>query len=100
MSVTPTSSQAEVTKDEVSLAHPTRGFAAMQIDRQREIASLGGRTAHERGVAHQFSSEEARRAGRKGGVAVSQNREYMAALGRRGVAARRGKSTLGQSAST
>ena len=45
-----------------------RGFAAMSPERQREIASKGGRAAHEQGVAHQWSSEEARQAGRKGGM--------------------------------
>jgi general stress protein YciG len=42
-----------------------RGFASMDPQRQREIASLGGRAAHQSGHAHQFSSEEARAAGRK-----------------------------------
>lgn len=45
-----------------------RGFAAMSPERQREIASKGGRAAHEQGVAHQWTSEEARQAGRKGGM--------------------------------
>lgn len=45
-----------------------RGFAAMSPERQREIASKGGRAAHEQGVAHQWTSEEARLAGRKGGM--------------------------------
>jgi hypothetical protein len=40
-----------------------RGFAAMNPDQQREIASEGGRAAHEKGTAHEFTSEEARRAG-------------------------------------
>lgn len=44
-----------------------RGFASMDRERQREIARKGGRAAHEQGVAHQWSSEEARVAGRKGG---------------------------------
>ena len=44
-----------------------RGFAAMDPDRQREIASQGGKAAHASGNAHEFDSEEARRAGRKGG---------------------------------
>jgi general stress protein YciG len=61
-----------------------RGFAAMNEERQREIASKGGRVAHERGTAHEFTPEEAREAGRRGGVAVSQNREHMAEIGRRG----------------
>jgi uncharacterized protein len=42
-----------------------RGFAAMDPARQREIASLGGRAAHQSGHAHEFTSEEARAAGRK-----------------------------------
>ncbi len=42
-----------------------RGFAAMDPERQREIASLGGRAAHQSGHAHEFTSEEARAAGRK-----------------------------------
>ncbi len=44
-----------------------RGFASMTIEKRRTIASKGGRVAHERGTAHEFSSEEARVAGRKGG---------------------------------
>ena len=42
-----------------------RGFAAMDPQRQKEIASLGGRAAHQSGHAHEFTSEEARAAGRK-----------------------------------
>ena len=44
-----------------------RGFAAMDPEYQRKIAREGGRIAHERGVAHKWTSEEARAAGRKGG---------------------------------
>jgi len=40
-----------------------RGFASMDPDKQREIASEGGRAAHAAGTAHEFTSEEARRAG-------------------------------------
>lgn len=46
-----------------------RGFAAMDPQQQREIAAKGGRAAHESGNAHEFTSEEAREAGRKGGQA-------------------------------
>ena len=46
-----------------------RGFASMDENRQKEIASLGGKAAHQKGTAHEFSSEEAREAGRKGGEA-------------------------------
>ncbi|MCC6244290.1 MAG: hypothetical protein IT353_15725 [Gemmatimonadaceae bacterium] len=61
-----------------------RGFASMDPARQREIASKGGRAAHEKGTAHEWSANEARAAGRKGGVAVSRDREHMAAIGREG----------------
>lgn len=44
-----------------------RGFAGMDPERQREIASKGGKAAHAKGTAHEFTSEEARRAGAKGG---------------------------------
>ena len=46
-----------------------RGFAAMDRDRVKEIASKGGKAAHAAGTAHQFNSDEARTAGRKGGMA-------------------------------
>ena len=45
----------------------SRGFASMASDKQREIASKGGRAAHLKGTAHEWTSEEARAAGRKGG---------------------------------
>jgi len=61
-----------------------RGFASMDPNRQREIASKGGRAAHEKGTAHEWSSDEAREAGRKGGVTVSRDRAHMAAIGREG----------------
>jgi uncharacterized protein len=44
-----------------------RGFASMDEDRVREIASKGGKAAHRMGTAHEWTSEEAREAGRKGG---------------------------------
>jgi general stress protein YciG len=46
-----------------------RGFASMSPEKQREIASKGGRAAHQKGTAHEWSSDEARDAGRKGGMA-------------------------------
>jgi general stress protein YciG len=65
-----------------------RGFASMDQSKQKEIASKGGRAAHAKGTAHEFDSGEAREAGRKGGLAVSRNREHMANIGRRGGEAR------------
>lgn len=61
-----------------------RGFASMASEKQREIARKGGRAAHEKGKAHEFTSEEARQAGRKGGERVSVDRNHMAEIGRRG----------------
>jgi len=61
-----------------------RGFAFMDAEKQRWIASKGGQAAHAKGTAHEFTPEEAREAGRKGGEAVSRNREHMAEIGRKG----------------
>lgn len=61
-----------------------RGFAALDQDRRRAIASAGGKAAHERGNAHEFTSEEARNAGRKGGKSISQDRKHMATIGSKG----------------
>jgi uncharacterized protein len=71
-----------------SQSRSNRGFAAMDVEQQREIASKGGRAAHEQGTAHEFSPDEARAAGRKGGVSVSQNRKHMSEIGRKGGEAR------------
>lgn len=65
-----------------------RGFAAMVSEKQKEIASKGGKAAHEKGTAHEFTADEARVAGKKGGDAVSRNREHMAHIGREGGQAR------------
>lgn len=51
-----------------------RGFAAMSSERQREIASQGGRAAHQQGVAHEWNKDEAKAAGRKGGQASGSRR--------------------------
>lgn len=51
-----------------------RGFAAMDAEKQRQIASMGGRAAHRSGNAHEFDAEEAREAGRRGGLARSASR--------------------------
>jgi general stress protein YciG len=65
-----------------------RGFASMDHGKQREIASKGGKAAHAQGRAHEFTADEARVAGRKGGEAVSRDRAHMAAIGRAGGQAR------------
>jgi len=61
-----------------------RGFASMNKERVREIASMGGVAAHAQGKAHVFTSEEAQKAGRKGGLKTSSDRQHMAELGRKG----------------
>ncbi|MGR6138948.1 KGG domain-containing protein [Stenotrophomonas maltophilia] len=65
-----------------------RGFASMDQAKQRAIAAKGGRAAHASGNAHEFSRDEARAAGRKGGEAISRDRQHMAAIGREGGHAR------------
>jgi uncharacterized protein len=61
-----------------------RGFANMDPDKQKEIASKGGKAAHAQGAAHEFTPDEARRAGLKGGKSVSRDREHMRKIGRMG----------------
>jgi general stress protein YciG len=56
------------------VAKEDRGFASMDPGKQREIASKGGRAAHQKGTAHEWTSEEARNAGRKGGLASHRKR--------------------------
>jgi hypothetical protein len=70
----------------------------MDPNKQREIASKGGRAAHAKGTAHEFTSDEARVAGRKGGEAVSRDRAHMAAIGREGGHSRgaRARATSGE----
>ncbi len=60
-----------------------RGFATMPQDKLREIASRGGKAAHDKGTAHEFTSEEAREAGRKSGQIVRRDRENRAEIGRK-----------------
>jgi general stress protein YciG len=56
------------------VAKEDRGFASMDRSKQREIASKGGKAAHQKGTAHEWTSEEARDAGRKGGIASHRRR--------------------------
>ncbi len=57
------------------MAKEDRGFASMDRAKQREIASKGGRAAHQKGAAHEWTSEEARQAGRKGGAASRRRKQ-------------------------
>lgn len=64
------------------MAKEDRGFASMDRSKQREIASKGGKAAHQKGTAHEWTSEEARNAGRKGGLAShARRRERLAQQG-------------------
>ena len=55
-----------------------RGFASMDRTKQREIASKGGKAAHQKGTAHEWTREEAVHAGRKGGLASGRRRDRAA----------------------
>lgn len=59
------------------MAKEDRGFASMDRAKQREIASKGGKAAHAKGTAHEWTSEEAREAGRKGGMASHRRRKQL-----------------------
>jgi general stress protein YciG len=61
--------------EEVTVAKEDRGFASMDPAKQREIASKGGKAAHQKGTAHEWTSEEAREAGRKGGMASHRRKQ-------------------------
>ena len=57
------------------MAKEDRGFASMDRNKQREIASKGGKAAHQKGTAHEWTSDEAREAGRKGGMASHRRKQ-------------------------
>src|SRR6476646_2494208 len=61
--------------EEENVAKEDRGFASMDRSKQREIASKGGKAAHQKGTAHEWTSEEAREAGRKGGMASDRRKQ-------------------------
>jgi general stress protein YciG len=62
-------------REEATVAKEDRGFASMDRNKQREIASKGGKAAHQKGTAHEWTSEEAREAGRKGGMASHRRKQ-------------------------
>ena len=79
-------------REEGIVAKEDRGFASMDRAKQREIASKGGKAAHQKGTAHEWTSEEARDAGRKGGIASHRRRreQLAAATGSTGSSESRG----------
>ena len=70
--------------EEGTLAKADRGFASMDRSRQREIASKGGKAAHQKGTAHEWTPEEAREAGRRGGMASHRRKQEQAGEGQSG----------------
>jgi uncharacterized protein len=83
------------------VAKEDRGFASMDRNKQREIASKGGKAAHQKGTAHEWTSEEAREAGRKGGMASHRRKQQQQQPGEPGIVggspeeARSGETTFG-----
>lgn len=61
-----------------------RGLASARQETRDRVASMGGKAAHEQGTAHEWDSNEAREAGRKGGESVSQDKQHMSEIGRKG----------------
>lgn len=89
-----TSGPSDPTTDHAEPAEPAaqsppkpkahRGFAAMNREAHRLLASAGGKSAHAYGLAHRFTPEQAREAGRKGGAKTAEDRAHMAEIGRKG----------------
>jgi general stress protein YciG len=79
------------------VAKEDRGFASMDRAKQREIASKGGKAAHQKGTAHEWTSEEARDAGRKGGIASHRRRREQLAATLGTPSEHRGMNTGGES---
>ena len=75
------------------MAKEDRGFASMDRSKQREIASKGGKAAHQKGTAHEWTSEEARDAGRKGGIASHRRRREQTGGNPESTAAERGSAS-------
>lgn len=71
-----------------------KGFRKMTPEQHRKIASMGGIAARESGNAHHFTPEEAREAGKKGGMKISQDKEFMSRIGKIGGKALRRKKNV------
>ena len=76
----PTSAIQSAANEATPETKARHGFAAISLERQREIASLGGKAAHAKGTAHKFTSEQARTAGRKGGQVAAAKRAAAAKM--------------------
>jgi len=69
------SDENESTQPAVTKPKQNRGFRAMSPEKQREIASKGGKASHVKGTGHTWTSAEAIEAGRKGGRAARGKRK-------------------------
>src|ERR1051326_8730298 len=90
--------QCDVDWQEVRVAKEDRGFASMDRAKQREIASQGGKAAHQKGTAHEWTSEEAREAGRKGAMASHRRKQQQQGGGSESSSGGAGNESGGQSA--
>ena len=70
------------------MAKSKRGFASMDPEKQRQIAAKGGKAAHAKGTAHEFTLREAIQAGKLGGAKVAEDRAHMSEIGKKGGLAR------------
>ena len=77
------------------MAKEDRGFASMDRHKQRDIASKGGKAAHQKGTAHEWTSEEAREAGRKGGMASHRRKQEQQQQNDEGSSARLNEEMVG-----
>ena len=78
------------------MAKEDRGFASMDQSKQRDIASKGGKAAHQKGTAHEWTCEEAREAGRKGGMASHRRKQEQPGKDMTGFASEQGGSPVQQ----
>ena len=84
----------DTSNSQVSTEKRRRGFAVMDAEQRRKVARAGGLAAHRKGAAHEFSPDEARAAGKKGGETVSRNRAHMSLIGRKGGVARAARAKI------
>src|SRR2546422_3266636 len=81
----------------IKVAKEDRGFASMDRNKQREIASKGGKAAHQKGTAHEWTSEEAREAGRKGGMASHRRKQEQSTESAESISGVEGQSPMTES---
>jgi len=72
--------------ERLQMTQTAKNFASMNKDKQRMVAQKGGQVAHQKGVAHEFTSREAKKAGKKGGMATAKTHgsDFFSKIGRKG----------------